>query len=115
MSRHFDENMIILISHFLCFVELNFHTDYYVVIKNKYNYIFKTKPKKLMFWSNLYFYNNFPTACFPNSFEQVYVQMAYDISANKWFTKHWLILIGIDMWIPKVHINNKPPKVKIHV
>ena len=49
MSRHFNETMTILISHFLRFGALKILTGDYFVLRKKLNNIFQTK--NLMFYS----------------------------------------------------------------
>ena len=49
MSRHFDETMAILISHFLHFGGLKLSTGDYFVLR--INQIIYSKPKNLMFYS----------------------------------------------------------------
>ena len=49
MSRHFDQTMTILISHFLRFGALKILTGDYFVLRNKSNNIFQTK--NWMFYS----------------------------------------------------------------
>ena len=74
MSRHFDQTMTILTSHFLHFGALVYW--WLFCDKNKQNNIFKTK-HEMFYWLFQYFHNTFLTACFPNSFVQGGVQMAY--------------------------------------
>ena len=58
MSRHFDETMTILISHFLRFGALKFLTGNYYVLRTENG----------MFYSFQYFASTFPTAYFPHSY-----------------------------------------------
>ena len=61
MSRHFDETMTILFSHFLRFGALkNLTGDFFVLRINQIKY---SKQKKLMF----YYFSNFPST-FPTQF-----------------------------------------------
>ena len=77
MSRHFDETMIILISHFLPFGALkNLTCDYLVLKINKIIYS-KLKIDVLFILAFLVFFPALPTAHFPIHFVQGGVQMAY--------------------------------------
>ena len=89
MSRHFDETMTILISHFLRFGALKVLTGDYFVLR--INQIIFSKQKFGCFIHFSIFPSTFPTAVFPIHFVQGGVQVAYGlnyISANKWLMKH---------------------------
>ena len=74
-SRHFDETMTILISHFLHFGALKILTGDYLVLKiNKMIY---SKQKIWCFVHFSIFPSTFPAADFPIHFVQGGVQMAY--------------------------------------
>ena len=74
ISCHFDETMAILILRFLCFgARKRITGDCFVIRINKMT--FKTKCG--MFYLFQYFLSTFPTTCFPHSFVQGDVQMAY--------------------------------------
>ena len=75
MSRHFDEPMTILISHFLHFGALKILTGNNFVLRiNKITY---SKPKIGCFIHFSIFPSTFPTAVFPILFVQGGVQVAY--------------------------------------
>ena len=66
MSRHFNETMTILISHFLRFGALKILTDDYFVLR--INQIIYSKQQFFIF----------PTAVFPIHFVQGGIQVAYE-------------------------------------
>ena len=75
MSRHFDETMTILISHFLRIGALRRLTgDYFVLRINQLTYY---KPKIGCFIHFSIFPSTFPTAVFPIHFVQGGVHVAY--------------------------------------
>ena len=75
MSRHFDETMTILISHFLRFGALKFLTsDYFVLRINQIRY---SKQNIGCFIHFSIFPSTFLTAVFPIHFVQGGVQVAY--------------------------------------
>ena len=75
MSRHFDETMTILISHFLRFGELKKITGDYFVLR--INQIIYSKQKIGGFIHFSVFPSTFPSAVFPIPFLQGGVQVAY--------------------------------------
>ena len=75
MSRHFDETMTILISHFLHFGALKILTGDYFVLK--INQIIYSKQKIGCFIHFGIFPSTFPTAVFLIHFVQGGVQVAY--------------------------------------
>ena len=75
MSRHFDETMTILISHFLRFGALKNSTGNYFVLRM--NQIIYSKQKIGCFIHFIIFPSTFPTAVFPIHFVQGGVQVAY--------------------------------------
>ena len=75
MSRHFDETMTILISHFLRFGTLKNLTDEYFVLR--ISKIIYSKQNIQCFIHFSIFPSTFPTADFPIHFVQGGVQMAY--------------------------------------
>ena len=75
MSRHFDETMTILISHFLRFGALKILTGDYFVLR--INQIIYYKQKNGCFIHFSIFPSTFPTAVFPIHFAQGGVQVAY--------------------------------------
>ena len=75
MSRHSDERMTILISHFLRFGALKIlNGDYFVLTINQIIY---SKQKNGCFIHFTIFLSTFPTAVFPIHFVQGGVQVAY--------------------------------------
>ena len=75
ISRHFDETMTILISHFLHFGALKILTaDYFVLRINQMVY---SKQKIGCFIHFSIFPSTFPTAVFPIHFVQGGVQVTY--------------------------------------
>ena len=75
MSRHFDETMAILISHFLRFGALKILTGDYFVLR--INEIIYSKQKIGCLIHLSIFPSTFPTAVFPVHFVQGGVQVAY--------------------------------------
>ena len=75
MSRHFDDTMIILISHFLRFGALKILTGDCFVLR--INEIIYSKQKIGCFIRFSIFPSSFPTAVFPIHFVQGGVQVAY--------------------------------------
>ena len=74
MLRYLDQTVTILMSDFLRFGTLFCFTgDCFVIRINKVTY----SNKNGMFYLCQYFYNTFPRASFPNSFEQGGVQMVF--------------------------------------
>ena len=75
MSRHFDETMTILISHFLRFGALTILTGDYFVLR--INQIIQSKQKIGCFIHFSIFPCTFPISVFPIHFVQGGVQVAY--------------------------------------
>ena len=75
MSRHFDETMTILISHFLRFGALKILTGDYFVLR--INQIVYSKQTIGVFIHFSIFPSTFPSAVFPTHFVQGGVQVAY--------------------------------------
>ena len=75
MSRHFDETMAILISHFRRFGALKILTGDYFGLR--INQIIYSKQKVGCFIHFSIFPSTFPTAVFPIDFVQGGVQVAY--------------------------------------
>ena len=75
MSSHFDETMIILISHLLCFCALKNSTGDYFVLRMNQTIYFKQKVGCCIHFS--IFPSTFPTAVFPIHFVEGGVQVAY--------------------------------------
>ena len=75
MSRHFNETMTILISHFLRFGTLNILTGDYFVLR--ITQIIYSKQKLDDLFILVFKPSTFPTAVFPTHFVQGVVQVAY--------------------------------------